>query len=241
MITKIRYCFHCDNWWMPLRGCLEKARQYLAVWCHSARAMRSARGYSSLARWLCSTRAASRSEAIASSSPRRWTRKRTSWRPVYRPRPASELRGAVSVLLGSSVRIEPHCICDDGVVVDSDDRTQAIEISATLVGVQSRELATECSEIMSFVLRCRAMGRQAEETLLSRAVECVRNRCVAIVSTLYQLKTQDKPWREFFLASGWTASDGDARFIWCALLPYRLLAPIALDWSDAPDGACAAR
>ena len=113
--------------------------------------------------------------------------------------------------------------------------------SAGLTGILSLALATDRCDIVDFVLSCRVMGRRVEETMLHVAVEWARNRGAATVTALYQPTKKNKPCHDFFRASGWTASADETRFVWLASSLYTLPAPIALDWSDAPDGALAAR
>ncbi|MET0791378.1 MAG: HAD-IIIC family phosphatase [Polyangiaceae bacterium] len=89
---------------------------------------------------------------------------------------------------------------------------------AGLTGIVGVEYDSDTARISDFVLSCRVMGRQIEETLLHLAVDAAQRRRLPRVSARYLPTKKNKPCLEFFQRSGFSA-EGD-EFFWDASRPY---------------------
>jgi FkbH-like protein len=89
-----------------------------------------------------------------------------------------------------------------------------------LSGIISLELCADSANIVDFLMSCRVMGRQIEETMLHVAVEHVRahSRIKQINAELIPTE-RNRPCREFWQRSGFTEVAED-RYQWATGQPY---------------------
>ena len=103
---------------------------------------------------------------------------------------------------------------------------------AGLTGIVSAEADGDCCRIVDFILSCRVMGRQVEESMVHLAVEWARQRALCEVVAHYRPTAKNKPCHEFWKRSRFSTDAAEERFVWDAREPYPLPACITLDQRD---------
>jgi FkbH-like protein len=89
-----------------------------------------------------------------------------------------------------------------------------------LTGVVSLEMNGSTARIVDFILSCRVMGRNVEQTMLHIAVQHARAAGIADVVAEYKPTLKNKPCVEFFKKSGFVKSDSPDVFHWDARCEY---------------------
>jgi FkbH-like protein len=82
-----------------------------------------------------------------------------------------------------------------------------------LTGLLGLAFEGTAARLVDFVLSCRVLGRNVEETLLHVAVEHARARGAAELVAEFQPTPRNAPCLEFFRQSGFRTT-GDGRFVW---------------------------
>jgi len=107
-----------------------------------------------------------------------------------------------------------------------------------LTGIVSLAVEAQRADIVDFVLSCRAMGRQVEETMLHVLVERARVLGVRAIDAAYQPTARNAPCLRFFQQSGWQASGNDGHcFSWQIADRYALPSHVDLELPDGTGGA----
>jgi FkbH-like protein len=83
-----------------------------------------------------------------------------------------------------------------------------------LTGVMSMEYQWEVGKIVDFVLSCRVMGRNVEETMLAFAIEYARAQGIEKVEAEYIPTQKNRPCLDFLNRSGLVSDDGLQYFSW---------------------------
>jgi FkbH-like protein len=107
-----------------------------------------------------------------------------------------------------------------------------------LTGIASLAVEAQRADIADFILSCRVMGRQVEETMLHVLVERARVLGVRAIAATYQLTARNAPCLRFFQQSGWRASGEDGHcFSWQTADQYALPSHVDLGLPDGTGGA----
>jgi len=107
-----------------------------------------------------------------------------------------------------------------------------------LTGIAGFAVEAQRAEITDFILSCRVMGRQVEETMLHVIVERARVLGVRTIAAAYQPTAKNAPCLRFFQQSGWLASGEDGScFSWQTADQYALPSHVDLDLLDGTGGA----
>jgi FkbH-like protein len=107
-----------------------------------------------------------------------------------------------------------------------------------LTGIASLAVDAQRANITDFILSCRVMGRQVEETMLHVLVERARVLSVRAIDAAYQPTARNAPCLRFFQQSGWQASGEDGHcFSWQTADQYALPSHVDLDLPDGTGGA----
>lgn len=88
-----------------------------------------------------------------------------------------------------------------------------------ILGIEQAGLPGEC-RISDFILSCRVMGRQVEETMLAAAIEFGRSQGARRILAHYRPTEKNKPCLEFFQRSGFRHGVPENVFTWDAADPY---------------------
>ena len=81
-----------------------------------------------------------------------------------------------------------------------------------LTGILSLEFSDQTATIIDFILSCRVMGRQVEETMLAVAVEYCRWAGARKLRAQYVPTAKNKPCREFWMRSGFDKDEAGEVF-----------------------------
>ena len=100
---------------------------------------------------------------------------------------------------------------------------------AGLTGILGVEHAGEAVQVVDFLLSCRVMGRQVEQTLVHLAVEWARARGARRVEARHRPTAKNKPTLDFWRGSGFVDA-GDGLFHWDAARPFPAPDFIHLTW-----------
>ena len=107
-----------------------------------------------------------------------------------------------------------------------------------LTGIVGFTVEAQRAEITDFILSCRVMGRQVEETMLYVMVERARRAGAVTATATYQPTAKNAPCLRFFQQSGWHASGEDGHcFSWQIADQYVLPSHVDLDLLDGTRGA----
>jgi FkbH-like protein len=88
-----------------------------------------------------------------------------------------------------------------------------------LTGILSTEIQGQQLQIIDFIVSCRVMGRNIEETLIAFAIECGRSQGLTQLWLQYTATTKNKPCLDFLLRSELTQTDSTV-FLWKLSEPY---------------------
>jgi FkbH-like protein len=88
-----------------------------------------------------------------------------------------------------------------------------------LTGILSTEIQGQQLQIVDFILSCRVMGRNIEETLIAFAIECGRGQGLKQLWLKYSATDKNKPCFDFLLRSELTQTDSTV-FSWKLSEPY---------------------
>jgi predicted enzyme involved in methoxymalonyl-ACP biosynthesis len=88
-----------------------------------------------------------------------------------------------------------------------------------LTGILSTEIQGQQVQIVDFILSCRVMGRNIEETLIAFAVECGRSQGLKRLWLQYAATGKNKPCLDFLLRSELTQTESTV-FSWKLSEPY---------------------
>jgi FkbH-like protein len=103
-----------------------------------------------------------------------------------------------------------------------------------LTGILTIEFNRETATIADFILSCRVMGRQVEETMLAVAAEyCARAGSERLVAE-YVSTDKNKPCHEFWMRSGFDHDDTGRRFKWDMARPYTGPSTVELVFAQDP-------
>lgn len=102
--------------------------------------------------------------------------------------------------------------------------------SSGLTGILGLEEVGNNCRIVDFVLSCRVMGRRVEETLVHIAVEWARVRGLKTVMATYIPTKKNQPCLEFWLRSGFAASQDSRQFEFDARDSYPVPRCISMEW-----------
>jgi FkbH-like protein len=83
-----------------------------------------------------------------------------------------------------------------------------------LSGIVSLEIVEEHARIVDFVLSCRVMGRNIEETMLAVAASYARNQQLDQIYARFIPTEKNKPCLRFWQESGFVYEHEDDRFSW---------------------------
>ena len=97
-----------------------------------------------------------------------------------------------------------------------------------LTGILSFEKNGKQVQITDFILSCRVMGRQVEETMLAVATEEASRMGAEIMEAEYLKTPKNKPCLDFWKRSGFTADAEEVHFSWTLDREYPLPAHIQL-------------
>jgi FkbH-like protein len=98
-----------------------------------------------------------------------------------------------------------------------------------LTGLLSLEAEGTSARVVDFVLSCRVMGRQIEETMLHLAVATARKQGLATVDATLVPTPKNSPCLAFWMRSGFTC-EPQQRFSWQTAREYPLPEAVTLTW-----------
>jgi len=100
-----------------------------------------------------------------------------------------------------------------------------------LTGLLGMTFVGDIAHVVDFVLSCRVMGRQVEETIVHVAVAAAIKRGASRVVAEYLPTPKNKPCLAFWRSSGFTNQD-DKQFTWDCQHRYKLPGAIRLEWNE---------
>jgi FkbH-like protein len=107
-----------------------------------------------------------------------------------------------------------------------------------LTGIAGIAVEDQRAEITDFILSCRVMGRQIEETMLYVLIVRARALGVRTIGATYEPTVKNAPCISFFQQSGWHTSGEDGScFSWVTADQYELPSHVDMELLDAAVGA----
>ncbi len=102
-----------------------------------------------------------------------------------------------------------------------------------LTGILTLEFNDEAATITDFILSCRVMGRQVEETMLAVAVECCRRVGARKLQARYIATAKNKPCHEFWMRSGFDHDEAGNVFTFDLARDYARPASLELSYAQS--------